>query len=85
LEVDTVTAGGRRTPLLRLAVRPNWSRRYWFEQPVTVQKGTRIEVKAVIDGADTLLPPAGTPLPPQRLDDESIKVMFDVVASGSTQ
>jgi len=84
LEVDTVTAAGVRTPLIRLAVRPNWPRRYWFEQPVTLRKGTRIEVRAVIDGADTLLPPAGTPLPPQRLDDGSIRVMFDVVVAGGS-
>ena len=84
LQVDTVTAAGVRTSLIRLAVRPNWPRRYWFEQPVTLRKGTRIEVRAVIDGADTLLPPAGTPLPRQSLDDGSIRVMFDVVASGST-
>jgi hypothetical protein len=49
-----------------------------------LRKGTRIEVRAVIDGADTLLPPAGTPLPPQRLDDGSIRVMFDVVVAGGS-
>ncbi len=84
LQVDTVTPGGVRTPLVRLAVRPNWSRRYWFDQPVTLQKGTRIEVRAVIDGADRLLPPAGTPLPPQQLNGAPVRVMFDVVASGSS-
>jgi hypothetical protein len=84
LQVDTVTPGGVRTPLIRLAVRPNWSRRYWFDQPVTLQKGTRIEVRAVIDGADRLLPPAGTPLPPQQLNGTPVRVMFDVVASGAS-
>jgi hypothetical protein len=83
LQVDTVSAAGVRTPLIRLAVRPNWARRYWFDQPVTLRKGARIDVTAVIDGADTLLPPAGTPLPPQKLDGAPVRVMFDVVASGS--
>lgn len=81
LQVDTVTAAGARTPLIRLAVRPNWARRYWFDQPVTLRKGTRIEVTALINGADTLLPPAGTPLPPQTLDGSPVRVMFDVVAT----
>src|SRR5262249_9116323 len=62
LHVDTVTPAGVRAPLVRLAVRPNWARRYWFDQPVALRKGTRIEVTAVINGADTLLPPSGTPL-----------------------
>jgi hypothetical protein len=82
LEVDSVSTDGVRTPLIRLAVRPNWARRYWFEQPVTLRKGTRIEVKAMIDRADTLLPPAGTPLPPQDLAAAQVRVMFDVVAGG---
>jgi hypothetical protein len=81
LQVDTVTAAGVRTPLIRLAVRPNWARRYWFDQPVTLRKGTRIDVTAVIDGADTLLPPAGTPLPPQKLDGSPVRVTFDVVTT----
>lgn len=84
LEVDTVSADGVRTPLIRLAIRPNWARRYWFEQPVTLRKGTRIEVKAMIDGADTLLPPAGTPLPPQDLA-AHVQITFDVVGGGSVR
>lgn len=83
LHVDTVTPAGVRMPLIGLAIRPNWARRYWFDQPVTLRKGTRIEVRAVIDGADTLLPPAGSPLPPQKLDGARVRVMFDVIATGS--
>jgi hypothetical protein len=82
LHVDAVTPAGVRTPLIRLAVRPNWARRYWFDQPVTLRKGARIEVTAVINGADTLLPPAGTPLPPQKLDGAPVRIMFDVIATG---
>jgi hypothetical protein len=82
LHVDAVTPAGVRTPLIRLSVRPNWARRYWFDQPVTLRKGARIEVTAVINGADTLLPPAGTPLPPQKLDGAPVRVLFDVIATG---
>jgi hypothetical protein len=55
----TVTAAGVR-PIDSPRGPTELARRYWFEQPVTLRKGTRIEVRAVIDGADTLLPPAGT-------------------------
>ena len=82
LQVDAVTAAGVRTPMIQLAVRPDWARRYWFEQPFALPRGTRIEVVAVLNGADGLLPPSGTPLPPQAIDGTPIRVTFDVMAAG---
>jgi hypothetical protein len=81
LQVDAVTAAGARTPVIQLAVRPDWTRRYWFEQPLALPRGTRIEVVAVLNGADTLLPPSGTPLPPQVVDGTPIRVTFDVIGN----
>ena len=79
LRVDAVSAAGVRTPVIRLAVRPDWTRRYWFEQPLTWPRGTRIEVVAELNGADTLLPPSGSPLPPQAIDGTPVRVTFDVM------
>lgn len=79
LQVATVGASGERTPVMQLSVRPDWTRRYWFERPLMLPQGTRIEVVAVLNGADTLLPPAGSPLPPQLVDGSPVRVMFDVV------
>jgi hypothetical protein len=81
LQVDAVSAAGVRTPVMQLAVRPDWTRRYWFEQPLALSRGTRIEVVAVLNGADTLLPPSGTPLPPQVVDGTPIRVTFDVIGN----
>jgi hypothetical protein len=78
-QVEAVSASGVRTPVIQLAVRPGWARRYWFEQPLALPRGTRIEVVAVLNGADTLLPPAATPLPPQVVDGSPIRVAFDVI------
>jgi hypothetical protein len=78
-QVDAVSASGVRTPVIQLAVRPGWTRRYWFERPVALPRGTRIEVLAVLNGADALLPPSGTPLPPQVFDGTPIRVTFDVI------
>ena len=80
-QVDAVSAAGVRTPVIRLAVRPHWTRRYWFDRPVPLPRGTRIDVVAVINSAE-LLPPAGTPVAPQVLDGTPLRVMFDVVAAG---
>jgi hypothetical protein len=76
-----VSAAGVRTPVIQLAVRPDWTRRYWFEQPLAWPRGTRIEVMAVLNGADGLLPPSGTPLPPQVVDGTPIRVTFDVIGN----
>jgi hypothetical protein len=47
LEVDAVTPGGTRVPLLRLhGPRPQWFQRYWLQQPVELASGTKIELRA---------------------------------------
>jgi hypothetical protein len=79
LHVDAVSAAGVRTPVIRLAVRPDWTRRYWFDQPLAWPRGTRIEAVAVLNGADILLPPSGSPLPPQVVDGTPVRVTFDVI------
>jgi hypothetical protein len=81
LQVDAVSAAGVRTPVIQVAARPDWTRRYWFEQPMALPRGTRIEVVAVLNGADALLPPSGTPLPAQAVDGRPIRVTFDVIAA----
>ena len=85
LQVDVVSTTGVRKPVIRLAVRPNWGRRYWLDQPLALPRGTRIEVVTVLNGADTLLPPAGTPLPLQPVDGSPLRVSFDVIEAGARQ
>lgn len=81
LEVTAVSPGGLRTPVVHLAVRPDWTRRFWFGEPLALPRGTRIEVVLVVNGADGLLPPAASPIPRQSLTGSSVRVMFDVVPS----
>ena len=80
LEITVVKPDGTRTPLVHLAVRPDWTRRYWLKQPLTVSRGSQIQVVAVLNGADGLLPPAAAPTPPQVMNGP-VRVMFDVVSS----
>jgi hypothetical protein len=72
MEIDAVSASGRRVSLLKLrAPRPEWARRYWLVEPVELPAGTKIEVKATPGDPDTgpLLKPINAPL----------QVAFDMV------
>jgi hypothetical protein len=46
LQVEALKPDGARVPLIRLTGRPNWDRRYWFDRPVSLPRGTKIEVIA---------------------------------------
>ena len=52
LQVEAVRPDGSRAPMIRLNTRPDWERRYWFERPLALPRGTRIEVAAHLDDPD---------------------------------
>ena len=54
LQVEAVLPDGTRRPMIRLLTRADWDRRYWFEQPLTLPRGTKIEVKANLDDPDIM-------------------------------
>ena len=47
---------GSREELISFRPRADWARRYWFREPISMPRGTRIQVTAKPD--DALLPPA---------------------------
>jgi hypothetical protein len=80
LEMTVVKPDGTRTALVHLAVRPDWTRRYWFAKPLALSRGSTIQVVAVLNGADGVLPPAASPTPPQVVNGP-VRIMFDVASS----
>jgi len=67
LQAQAVSPDGQRTPLIRLLTRADWARRYWFEKPIAMPRGTRIEVVATLEDPDLLSAAYGgasTPKPP---------------------
>ena len=81
-QVDLVAAGGTRTPVIRFAARTDWTRRYWFEKPIVIPRGSRIEVVAAINGADGLVLPTAVPTPPQSSG--PLRLTLDGVPAGPT-
>ena len=54
LQVDAVKPDGSRVPMIRINTRADWDRRYWFEHPLALPRGTRVEVTANLDDPDML-------------------------------
>jgi hypothetical protein len=54
LQVEAVRPDGSRAPMIRLNTRPDWDRRYWFERPLMLPRGTTIEVTANFEDPDIL-------------------------------
>lgn len=45
MKVEAVRPDGSRVPMISLATRPNWDRRYWFASPLSLPRGTRLNVE----------------------------------------
>jgi hypothetical protein len=54
LTASAVLPNGDRVPLIRMHTRADWIRRYWFERPIPLPAGTRIEVVANFNDPDQL-------------------------------
>ena len=54
LQVEAVRPDGSHAPIIRLNTRADWNRRYWFERPLALPRGTRIEVTATLRDPDLL-------------------------------
>ena len=58
----TVTAtrpDGSQVALIRFRPQPDWARRYWFDRPIALPRGTKIEIATA---SDDLLPPGAPPI-----------------------
>jgi hypothetical protein len=67
VQVAAVLPDGSRAPMIKLNTRADWSRRYWFEKPIVLPRGSRIEVVANLENPDILSEafsaPGSTPKP----------------------
>ena len=54
LQVEAIKPDGTRVPMIRINTRADWDRRYWFEKPLALPRGTRVEVTANLQDPDML-------------------------------
>jgi hypothetical protein len=84
LQMEAVMPDGRRTPLLRLVTRADWTRRYWLNTPLALPKGTRIDVSGVVEDADLTSAAFGGPSGSQKpAAPGTLKLALDVVSAAS--
>ena len=72
-----VRPDGSREDLISYRPRADWQRRYWFREPISLPRGTRLEVEARLD--DALLPPAAAR--PQQTERSSLSLALNVVSA----
>jgi hypothetical protein len=65
LQAQAILPDGSRTPLIRLNTRADWDRRYWFEKPIAMPRGTKIEVVANLQDPDLLSAAYGGAIAPK--------------------
>jgi hypothetical protein len=66
LQVEAVRPDGSRTPIIRFATRPEWARRYWFAEPLSLPRGTRVEVHGKVLDPDLVAAAFGGPVSPEK-------------------
>jgi hypothetical protein len=80
LQVEAIRPDGTRAPMVRFNARPDWSRRYWFDQPISLPRGTRIEVIASLNDPNLIAAAFGGPSAPAKdAGAGSVRLALDVV------
>ena len=81
LQVEAVKPDGSKVPMIRLNTRADWDRRYWFEKPLALPRGTRVEVTANLDDPDVLSAAfTATPgAPPATARASSMRITLNVI------
>jgi hypothetical protein len=68
-----------RVDLIAFHPRPDWSRRYWFREPIALPRGTTVEVTVTFDDEAPLSPLSLSPAAVTRPDLSSMRLTLNVV------
>jgi hypothetical protein len=70
---------GSRVDLIAFHPRPDWARRYWFVEPISLPRNTKISVTTKVDDEIPLLPLSAAPNTPGRTDASPLQLMLNIV------
>jgi hypothetical protein len=78
--VTAVSPTGARRELIAFHPQRDWTRRYWFQEPIALERGTRIESTISFDDEIPSLPPSpGTE--PHSQDLSAVRLTLNVISA----
>jgi hypothetical protein len=80
LTVIASAGEGPARTLARLRLQAGWSGRYWFDTPVPLAQGSRVEVIAQLGEPDRLRPPAATAHPVRLAEGSTVRLTLEGVS-----
>ncbi|MBI3491552.1 MAG: hypothetical protein HY047_07220 [Acidobacteria bacterium] len=83
LQVQAVLPNGSREPMIRLNTRADWARRYWFERPLTLPRGSKIEVVANLVDPDLMSAAFGSPAAQKTPGPSTLRLALNVIPANS--
>jgi hypothetical protein len=83
LQVQAVLPNGTRAPMIRLNTRADWARRYWFERPLSLPRGSKIEVTANLVDPDLMSTAFGPPATPKTTGPSTLRLALNVIPAGA--
>jgi hypothetical protein len=78
LRIAASLPDGSRVPLVRFTTKPDWERRYWFERPVLLPRGARIEVSGKFNDQSLMAVALGTPATAAPTASLPVRLTIDV-------
>ena len=78
--VNAVAPDGSRRELIAFHPQREWSRRYWFQEPILLERGTRLETTVTFDDEAPALPLSQGPANAQP-DSSAVRLTLNVIAS----
>ena len=85
MQIEAVLADGTHVPMLRLDTRPGWIRRYWFEKPLSLPQGARVQVTTNVATPFTIPMPDLLAPPEPPMSNDPLSVTLDVTPHGATR
>ena len=76
--LSAVGPDGSRRELIAFHPQRDWARRYWFKEPISLERGTRLETTVTFDDETPALPPSQPPA--AGSDGSAVRLTLNVIS-----
>jgi hypothetical protein len=78
--VTAVAPDGSRRELIAFHPQRDWARRFWFKEPIALERGTKLETTISFDDETPALPLSQGPTSPQQ-DSSTVRLTLNVIST----